>query len=70
MNFEVGVGKEGIPQGLQSPFFFVVAERPKAEALGYLEAKTTAKADSSAALRNDKQKGQATAKAKATHPFR
>jgi hypothetical protein len=59
-------GKEGIPQGLK-PFEFCLLERPKAKALGYLEATTaaatttaattaaaTTAADSSAALRNDK----------------
>jgi hypothetical protein len=36
-------GEEGIPQGLQSPFSSWPMERPKAEALGYLEAKGNCK---------------------------
>ena len=40
-----GTGKEGIPQGLK-PLLPAVAERPKAEALGYLEA--TARANTTA----------------------
>jgi hypothetical protein len=50
--------ERGIPQGLKP--FFVWEERPKAKALGYLDATTKAiakaTADSFAALRNDNQK--------------
>jgi hypothetical protein len=42
--------------------------RPEAKALGYLEAKTTATADSSAALRNDKRKEQPTTKQQQRQP--
>jgi hypothetical protein len=44
-------GRESIPQGLK-PLFVETLERAKPEGLAYLEAK----ADSSATLRNDKQK--------------
>jgi hypothetical protein len=39
---DFGAKQEGIPQGLKPPFFEVSVEKPKAEALGYLEAKATA----------------------------
>ena len=40
-----GLGDDGIPQGLKPPFF-VAQKRPKAEALGYLDATATATAKS------------------------
>jgi hypothetical protein len=65
-------GEEGIPQGLK-PLSSSFVERPKAEALGYLEAKAEHHAywmkrdckgkDKSRSLRDDKQKEQATADA-------
>jgi hypothetical protein len=41
----IGGGQEGIPQGLK-PLFLCLLERPKAKALGYLDAKATATAKS------------------------
>jgi hypothetical protein len=55
----LGGSSEGILQGLK-PAYLCGGVRPKAKALGYLEAKE--EADSFAALRNDKQRKQATAK--------
>jgi hypothetical protein len=75
MTEDTSIWQEGIPQGLK-PRCICVAERPKAEALGYLEATaratatatttTTVTADFSAALRNDKQEDRATTTATAT----
>jgi hypothetical protein len=55
-----GLGEESIPQGLK-PLSSSSAVRPKAEALGYLEAKASAEASASA-----KAKASAEASASAT----
>jgi hypothetical protein len=39
---------EGIPQGLKPLFYKRLIEKPKAEALGYLEAKTRTEATTTA----------------------
>jgi hypothetical protein len=59
----VGFGRKSIPQELKPPLCSGLA-RPKAEALGYLDAKSTATAE--AAYSDDANAGQRKCKCKAT----